>query len=852
MKNKPIIAVLGVFIAICLLAAVVVTDYLAADKARTYHNITDMKPSYDADAEIAQALKRLQTSSEKSALVTGNDAGGRQIILTFDGLADPAVMNQILDLLQRYNSKAVFFADGIRVAENPEAIVAIQKAGHRIGNYTLYGRSKIEKLTAEQMVKDFCQAQKIITINTDQEAGLLKCYDTNYTDQLLKVAKACGFTGVVKSDVMLTVKDLRQVADADAIVSRIKTGSVVSVKLTPPADPVLPQREVRDARPAIDKLPGLKEVALPERNNKEVAEAVENLLIALRKTGYDTVFPGKPSPIGIVSKFLAEQVRAFFALPIAYGADRRSSPDGQEIKTVYTTEQALSFTFGGLSNPAAVDDVLIRLQTKGIRGTFFVSDNEVKRYLATVSRIVAEGHEIGIAIRPRSGASSEETSQAIRVIQKTLQERFGVTAVLVKQISGAVEDATRSAVADTGCTLIGQSINVVQSKHKDYESAEQIMNELFKTGMVSLSRGQILYFRMDFYTRPELAGELMDMIKTQKVDNIAYATSYDNPAFNKNNDSAYNIKPIGELLHNRHYTYEYPVPPERVLSSLGTGAFGQVMKEGDFLAEVKKRYIGHPSVNYEDRLHGFSKTEARRLDTSGTVHTTDNIIFLTFDDWGNDAALNKILYVLRKHKVPGTFFVITKNILYNPNLLRSIAVEGHNIGSHSDSHQAMGESTTEKDKYEHDFTHAYQKLLQVTGDVTVNGKPVLTQFFRPATLAVSKDGLKDVFAAGYRYVISGSLSTNDYKTQDITQLVTTIKNGIYNEYGEVKKGSVLIFHMSDSTLYAATALDILLTANAIKSDDDPSKFKVGRLSDYLAEGYSQGNRKQSLRLQNQL
>ena len=849
MKNKPIIAVLGVFIAISLVAAVVVTDYLAVQSARTYHNITDMKPAYHADAEIAQALKRLQTSSEKSALITGNDAGGRQIILTFDGLADPAVMNQILDLLQRYNSKAVFFTEGVRVAENPETVVAIQRAGHRIGNYTLYGRAKIENLTAEQMVKDFCQAQKIITINADQEAGLLKCYDTNYTDQLLKAAKACGFSGVVKSDIMLTVKDLLHVADADSIVSHIKTGAVVSVKLTPPADPVLPEREVKDARPAIDKQPGLKEVALPEKNNKEVAEAVENLLMALRTTGPDTVYPGKPSPVGMVSMFLAEQLRAFFAFPVAYGAER-SSLDGQEIKTVYTTEQSLSFTFGGLSNPAAVDDVLVRLQTRGIKGTFFVADNEVKRYPATVGRIIASGHEIGIAIRPRSGASSEETSQAIRVTQKTLHEKFGVTAVLVKQISGAVEDATRSAVAAAGCTLISQSINVVQSKHKDYESAEQIMNELFKTGMVSLSRGQILYFRMDFYSRSTLTGDLMEMIKAKKVDNIAYVTSYDNPAFNRNNDSAYSIKPIGELLHNKHYTYEYPVPPGRVPSSLSSGALGQVMKEGDFLAEITKRYIGHPSVNYEDRLHGFSKTEARRLDTSGTVHTTDNVIFLTFDDWGNDAALNKILYVLRKHKVPGTFFVITKNILYNPNLLRSIAVEGHNIGSHSDSHQAMGESTAEKNKYDPDFAGAYQKLLQVTGDVTVNGKPVLTRFFRPATLAVSKDGLKAVFAAGYRYMISGSLSTNDYKTQDITQLVTTIKNGIYNEYGEVKKGSVLIFHMSDSTLYTATALDILLTANASKTDEDPSKFKVGRLSDYVTEGYSQGDRKQSLKLQN--
>jgi hypothetical protein len=39
-----------------------------------------------------------------------------------------------------------------------------------------------------------------------------------------------------------------------------------------------------------------------------------------------------------------------------------------------------------------------------------------------------------------------------------------------------------------------------------------------------------------------------------------------------------------------------------------------------------------------------------------------------------------------------------------------------------------------------------------------------------------------------------------------------------------------------------------LTANEAKADSDPSKFKVGRLSDYLFDGYSQINPKKTLRL----
>ena len=277
----------------------------------------------------------------------------------------------------------------------------------------------------------------------------------------------------------------------------------------------------------------------------------------------------------------------------------------------------------------------------------------------------------------------------------------------------------------------------------------------------------------------------------------------------------------------------------------------------NFLSELANRYIGNEFVNDEDRMIGFSKMDIRRLDQSGLIHTEGNVIFLTFDDWGMDAAVNKILYVLRKHRVPGTFFVLTNNVLHNPNLLRIIAREGHDIGSHSDQHKPMAVRdpqtgrqvpTQTKEEYTKDLKTAYQKLLAVIGDVNVNGRPALTRFFRPPTLAISKAGCEALFDAGYEYIISGSADSYDYEAASVPQLVKSIKEGLYTERGEVKKGAILVMHMGDYCVYTPMALDILLTANEAKADSDPSKFKVGRLSDYLTAGYSQINRKQSLRL----
>ncbi len=117
-----------------------------------------------------------------------------------------------------------------------------------------------------------------------------------------------------------------------------------------------------------------------------------------------------------------------------------------------------------------------------------------------------------------------------------------------------------------------------------------------------------------------------------------------------------------------------------------------------------------------------------------------------------------------------------------------------------------------------------------------------------AQLAINKIGMDAVFEAGFEFIVAGSYSTEDYAAKDVTGLVNKLLTGIYNNNGEVEKGSVLVMHMSDTSPYTAVALDVLLTANAAKADSDPTKFKVGRLTDYLSEGYSQKDRKKSIEL----
>ena len=315
----------------------------------------------------------------------------------------------------------------------------------------------MENMPPEKLVRDFVRAQKIIAVNIDQGPNLLKCNDTNYSDQLLRAAKACGFAAVVRSEVYVNMRQLNASATADEFVSRLRPGSIVSFKLINNLEQIVYEPGKTDDRPAVDKQPGLRELPMPNtQTDHNVADAVEKVLIALQKAGYTMVYvetfatttvAESLSPIPLLARiaaFAREELAAAFTVRKAWAAT--AAPEQlTEIKQVRTTEPALSFTFGGLANKVAVDDVLGRLQALGIRGTFFTAENEMRRYPETIRRIIADGHEMGIAIRPKDGESVNETRNTIQRSRALLKNQFGVDAYLLKQVGGAVANTTKEA-----------------------------------------------------------------------------------------------------------------------------------------------------------------------------------------------------------------------------------------------------------------------------------------------------------------------------------------------------------------------------------------------------------------------
>lgn len=837
-----------------------------------HDNVPDLSAAYNADEEIAASMKKLENKKlEPATVVTHNVDGKKQIALTFDGLPRKATVDRLLDVLEKHSAPATFFAEGGNAALNPKTLESIENKGQAVGNYTFVGLSKLDRQPQNEIVKQLCMTQKVFEVTSNFVPKLFKAPQTRFDIPLLQTGAACGLKSAVKTDVFVPIDAIIDDKSAAKFMESVPPGSIVSLVVSRPIDVFRYKESKINERPAVDKKPDLR---LSEKNkvkHADIVEVTDRLLVACKQkdikvvplTSMRTVRLAEPQT-DTVQKVL-ERISMLWhdslrGSAVAYAAEnyeqlrqKNAGNLAEERKMLLTTEPAIAFCFVGWSRPEATENVLERLKQMKAKGTFFVGAKDIQQNEALVRRVFNEGHELAIAVYAMKNGSFASVCYDIEQTKLLLRKKFGVETDLVKQPWGAIEDYTREAVSAMGCQLISQNVNMVQTRHKDYTSANDILPELFGKFTYSLGRGWIVNFRMDFYTDAKLCADVMQLLKEKKIDNIAYWAFNDDPGNNPKNDSAYAIKSVGSILNNKKHIYTIPV----------TGVAEKIRPEYNSVENmtlreyISKRYIGTDTVNIDSNTLGFEQEILRYLDYSGIVHTNRPVVFFSFDDWGTDAPINQLLYVLRKHNVKCSFFILTRNVKNNPNLLRAIAEEGHEIACHTYNHKPMAVvgsreqlySVQSQEEQVEDYRQAYEELVKITGDVVVDGKPSLTRYFRPPTLTISKNGFEALKEAGYEYIVSGSTSTHDYMADNLYEMIDNIRKGLYVDQKKVKNGAVFVMHMSDSSKYTARALDILLTLNEQKPLHDPTRFEVGRLSDYLIDGYDQSNKEATLKLQ---
>ena len=185
-----------------------------------------------------------------------------------------------------------------------------------------------------------------------------------------------------------------------------------------------------------------------------------------------------------------------------------------------------------------------------------------------------------------------------------------------------------------------------------------------------------------------------------------------------------------------------------------------------------------------------------RYDAAFLGDTTRKVLYLTFDAGYENGCTEKILDVLKKHEVPGAFFLVGNYIEKNADLVRRMVDEGHIVGNHTMHHPDMSKLTDKA---------AFQKELTDLEDLfrSVTGKE-LPKYYRPPQGIYSEENLKMAKELGYKTVF-WSLAYVDWnndaqptKEQAFSKLLPRVHNG-----------AVVLLHSTSQT--NAEILDELLT-----------------------------------------
>ncbi|WP_248562860.1 delta-lactam-biosynthetic de-N-acetylase [Niallia sp. NCCP-28] len=161
-------------------------------------------------------------------------------------------------------------------------------------------------------------------------------------------------------------------------------------------------------------------------------------------------------------------------------------------------------------------------------------------------------------------------------------------------------------------------------------------------------------------------------------------------------------------------------------------------------------------------------------------NTDKKVLYLTFDNGYENGYTGKILDVLKKEKVPGTFFITGHYLKTAPDLVKRMANEGHIIGNHSYHHPDFTQVSDEKLKSE------LESVVAETESLT--GKKGMT-YLRPPRGIFSERTLKLAKEMGYTQVF-WSLAFVDWKTDQQKGW----KYSYDNIMSQVHPGCILLLH----------------------------------------------------------
>jgi cellulose synthase/poly-beta-1,6-N-acetylglucosamine synthase-like glycosyltransferase/peptidoglycan/xylan/chitin deacetylase (PgdA/CDA1 family) len=188
---------------------------------------------------------------------------------------------------------------------------------------------------------------------------------------------------------------------------------------------------------------------------------------------------------------------------------------------------------------------------------------------------------------------------------------------------------------------------------------------------------------------------------------------------------------------------------------------------------------------------------------AGTITTAripDRTIVLSFDDGPDPTWTPKVLDVLARHRVHGSFFVLGNQVLRHPDLVRRTLDEGHEIGNHSFTHPDLTTVSSGQQRWQ--LSQAQLALVGVTGRTTLFVRPPYS-FSNGSLDDVAWQQVKDAHDQGYVTVLA-DVDGRDWERPGVEAIVrnSTPKNG---------RGAIVLLHdAGGDRAQTVEALDVLI------------------------------------------
>ena len=144
--------------------------------------------------EIIMQEHSVETSSDTSTVIIEGivNRAAKQIALTFDAGWEFKNTEPLLNLLDKYNIKATFFARGLWVREHPDLAIEIVSRGHALENHSLT-HGHMNTMTDIEVKNEISQTTDIIKETTGYEPYLFRPPFGEYDERILRILKSEGY-----------------------------------------------------------------------------------------------------------------------------------------------------------------------------------------------------------------------------------------------------------------------------------------------------------------------------------------------------------------------------------------------------------------------------------------------------------------------------------------------------------------------------------------------------------------------------------------------------------------------------------------------------------------------------------